>query len=327
MSRCFDGHPLTLSLVHPPTCSPVHPRKDRDVWRKIANYGTYLFVRLLVSIIQAVSLETAEAAGRWLAFFACRILRVRHRLVDENLRFAFPELSPRERDALQLRMWNHLMLMLIETAHAERKIHMTNWKQHVTLKNEEAPLAAMYDSRPVILVVAHLGNFEFAGYILGLIGIPAYTVARTLDNPYLDDYLATFRHSTGQYIIPKDHAAGMLEEAMGHGKTVAIVADQHAGWKGVWVKSFGREVSAYKAIPVLSKAFHAPLALSSPIREDETLFRFTISVERFLEPDSPEAEAMNVKEMTQFYNTVYEEMIRRNPEQYWWVHNRWKARG
>ena len=294
------------------------------MWQKAGNYNAYIIIRLIISVIQAMSLESAEVFARTMAFLMCKILRVRHRLVDDNLQHAFPELSLRERDALQLRMWNHLMLMLVETAHAERKIHLTNWKNFVTLKNEEKSLKAMYESRPVILVVAHLGNFEFAGYILGLIGIPSYTVARTLDNPYLDDYLATFRRSTGQSMIPKKHASDMLQEAMTLGKTVAIVADQHAGKKGVRVLSFGREVSAHKVIPVLSRTFHAPMALSSPIREAEKPFRFTITVERFVEPDSPGFAEMNVKEMTQFYNTVYEEMIRRNPEQYWWLHKRWR---
>ncbi len=300
--------------------------KNPSKFRNFRDYCVYLFVRLMVSVIQALSLEAAETFGRGLAFFGCKILRIRHRLVDENLQHAFPELSRPQRDALQMRMWHHLMLMLIEAAHAERKIHLTNWKKYVTLQNEQPALKAMYDGRPVLLVVAHLGNFEFAGYILGLIGIPAYTVARTLDNPYLEKYLGEFRRSTGQYIIPKDHAAQMLEEALSYGKTAAIVADQHAGQKGVWVKSFGREVSAFKAIPVLSRVFHAPMCLSSPIREGEKPFRFTITVERILEPDTPEAAQMNVKDMTQWYNTVYEEMIRRTPHQYWWIHNRWKVR-
>lgn len=294
--------------------------------RKITDYCVYLLLRQIVCIVQALSQEAAEAFGFGLAFLGCKILRIRHRLVDENLRHAFPELSSRQRDALQLKMWRHLMLLTIETIHAERKIHLTNWKKYVTLKNEQPALKAMYDGRPVLLVVAHLGNFEFAGYILGLIGIPAYTVARTLDNPHLERFVAEFRHSTGQYIIPKDHAAPMLEEALGYGKTVAIVADQHAGQKGVWVQSFGREVSAYKAIPVMSRAFHAPMCLSSPIRQGEKLFCFTITVERVLEPDSPEAAEMNVKDLTQWYNTVYEEMIRRTPHQYWWIHDRWKPR-
>ncbi|MDO4551825.1 MAG: lysophospholipid acyltransferase family protein [Planctomycetia bacterium] len=296
------------------------------MWRKFCNYSIYIIVRLFVSVIQAIPLHSAETVGRFLAVIFCKVLHIRYRLVDENIRHAFPDLTREERNALQLRMWTHLMLMLIETSGAERKIHLTNWKKYVKLKQEEGALKAMYDGRPVILVVAHLGNFEFAGYILGLIGIPAYTVARTLDNPYLDDYLGRFRRSTGQYIIPKSHASSMLEEAMSLGKTVAIVADQFAGQKGVWVKSFGRDVSAYKAIPVLSKAFNAPMALSSPIREQENLFHFTITVERMLEPESPEAINMSIREMTQFYNTVYEEMIRRTPHQYWWIHNRWKPR-
>lgn len=294
--------------------------------RSISNYIVYLLVRLMVCIVQAFSLEASETLGRWLAYIGCRVFRFRYRMVDENLRHAFPELDRSQRDALQLRMWNHLMLLLLETVHAERKIHMTNWKQYVKLSNVAPPLKAMYEGRPVLFVMAHLGNFEFAGYILGLIGIPPYSVARTLDNPYLDDYMGGFRRSTGQYIIPKDCAAAMLEEALRLGKTVAIIADQHAGMKGVWVQSFGREVSAYKAIPVLSRVFNAPMMLSSPIRKGDKMFHLSISVERVLEPQSPEASGMSVKDMTQWYNTIYEEMIRRTPEQYWWIHNRWKQR-
>ncbi|MDO4583480.1 MAG: lysophospholipid acyltransferase family protein [Planctomycetia bacterium] len=289
------------------------------------DYLIYLVVRLFISIVQALPLEKAVAWGDVWAWLASDVFRIRGRLVAENLRFAFPEKSEEERHLIQHEMWRHLFRMVVETAFAERKIHLTNWKQYVELVREVPPLRAMYEGRPVIFATGHLGNFEFAGYVLGLIGIPAYTVARTLDNRYLDRYLGRFRRSSGQAIIPKDKAAPMLREAMQLGKSLAILTDQHAGKKGVKAISFGRVVSTHKVISILAQTYHAPVAISSSIRQERKPFHFVIEVSEFLEvTENPEF--AGTKEMAQWYNDCMERLIRRNPEQYWWLHNRWREK-
>lgn len=289
------------------------------------DFIVYILVRLIVAVLQALSLEQARGFAEFMAWLCADVLHVRGRLLKENLTHAFPEMQPDELRKLERRVWRHLFLMLIEAALAERKIHLSNWKKYVKLENEAQTLRTLYERRPLIYATGHLGNFEFAGYILGLIGIPSYCVARTLDNPYLNDYLGRFRRTTGQLLIPKKNAAPMLEAAMTQGRSVVILTDQYAGEKGLWVRSFGRDVSTYKVVPILSSTFNAPVVLSAPIRQNEEFFRFRICVEEFLEPEL-RPELTLPRAMAQWYNDVFERLIRRTPEQYWWIHNRWRPK-
>lgn len=289
------------------------------------NFIVYFLVRLVISIVQALSLSQARDFAEFMAWLANDVLRIRKRLLNENLSHAFPELSQKEIHRLSLKIWRHLFLMVVETAFAERKIHLSNWKKFVILEKEAKPLQAIYERRPLIYATGHHGNFEFAGYVLGLIGIPPYSVARTLDNPYLNDYLGKFRRSTGQAIIPKKDAAPLLDLAMKMGRSVVILTDQYAGEKGLWVKSFGRDVSTYKVVPILAKMFNAPVVLSAPIRKNEELFKFTIRVQEFLDP-AIQTDLTSPKTMAQWYNSVFEDIIRQAPEQYWWIHNRWRQK-
>ena len=148
-------------------------------------------------------------------------------------------------------MWEHLFLMIAEIAHFPRKVHDTNWRDYIHFKNE-ADDARIVRNRPRVFVSGHYGNFELAGYTLGLFGFPTFTVARPLDNPYLDRFVNHFRALKGQYILPKrrqrQEAAALLE---GRG-TLGVLADQHAGPKGCWVNFFGRPASTHKAIAVFA---------------------------------------------------------------------------
>ena len=102
-------------------------------------------------------------------------------------------------------MWEHLLLMVLEIAHARRKIHETNWRDYIELDHHNvAPMVELLLSdRPKLMVSGHFGNFEVAGYMFGVLGFPTYAVARNLDNPYLHDFVTRFRGVTGQHMIPK----------------------------------------------------------------------------------------------------------------------------
>ena len=90
------------------------------------------------------------------------------------------------------------------------------------------------------------------GYVLGILGFPTYTVARTLDNPYLDRFVNRFRAGTGQHIIPKNGGYQQILDVLAGGGTMTFLADQYAGPKGCWVEFFGRPASAHKAIALLA---------------------------------------------------------------------------
>jgi KDO2-lipid IV(A) lauroyltransferase len=244
-------------------------------------------------------------------------------VVNENLRHAFPEKSPAELGELSRRMWEHLFLLVLEVAHAPRKIHETNWRDFVQLEQEARLVRMLISQRPTILISGHFGNFELGGYILGVLGFPTYSVARRLDNPYLDRFVNRFRGATGQYIIPKKGGYDQILEVLSSGGVIAFLADQYAGAKGCWVEFFGRPASAHKAIALLALNNDAPLVVSYSKRLDRPL-RLELATTAVADPADAGSEVSGIKDLTQWYTTQLEEIIARNPEQYWWVHRRWK---
>jgi KDO2-lipid IV(A) lauroyltransferase len=291
--------------------------------RHTLDYAVYVVVRVLICVVQAMRLETGASLAGWLAWLAADVLRIRRKLVEENLRQAFPELTPEARRRLIRRMWDHLFLMVLEIAHAPRKIHETNWRHYVSLMNKDWIVRGMLDDRPFILVTGHLGNFELGGVILGILGFPSYTVARTLDNPYLDRFVNQFRGSSGQYIIPKKGGYDQIEAVMARNGAITLLADQHAGKKGCWVDFFGRPASTHKAIALLAFQYDAPMAVCASTR-DGRLLHFRLAGTHLADPRTLEPSRANVRDMTQWFTACLEELIREAPEQYWWLHRRWR---
>ena len=105
--------------------------------RRIGDYLVYLVVRVLICAVQALRLETGAVLAGHLAWLFCDVLKLREAVVDDNLAHAFPELSAEERKNLSRNMWNHLFLLVLEVAHAPRKIHETNWRRYISLRDSD----------------------------------------------------------------------------------------------------------------------------------------------------------------------------------------------
>jgi KDO2-lipid IV(A) lauroyltransferase len=287
------------------------------------DYVSYLVVRLFVCVVQAMPLERCAVVARLLATICASILKIRRRLVEDNLRHAFPEMTAAERKVLAWRMWEHLFLLLVEVIHAPRKIHHTNWRDYVSLVNAKDIIGAFFDDRPTVIICGHYGNFELSGYVLGILGFPSYTIARTLDNPYLDRYLNEFRGLTGQYILAKEGSSGAIEKVLAGGGILALLADQNAGRKGCWVEFFGRPASSHKGIALFTLGSEAPTLFCYARRTGGPL-KHMMGTDSILDPRRMPAEMFSVKAVTQWYTRQLEHTIREAPEQYWWIHRRWR---
>jgi KDO2-lipid IV(A) lauroyltransferase len=291
--------------------------------KNVLDYAVYVVVRIMICIVQALPLETGRKLAAGCAWLMCDVLRMRAKVVDENLAHAFPDLAPRQRAVLARRMWEHLFLLVLEVAHVPRKINETNWRQYIKIKDVAPLMRLLIGKRPVIVVTGHFGNFELGGYALGVLGFPTYTVARNLDNPYLDRYLAGFRAATGQHLIPKNGGYDQIEQVLSSGGTMAFLADQYAGEKGCWVDFFGRPASAHKAIALLALEHDAPVAVCYARRTDGPM-HFEMVSAAIADPHDTAGDLGTVRDITQWYTAQLENGIRVSPEQYWWVHRRWK---
>ena len=293
----------------------------------VLDYIVYLIVRIAICVVQSISLNVCSRWAELLAFFFNDVMRIRRKLVDSNLAHAFPNMSARQRLVVARKMWTHLFLMVAEVAHAPRQMHGLNWWKNIRIENGREMFSALQKDRPLILISAHFGNFEMGGFILGLLGYPTFSVARKLDNPFLNDFIGDFRGQTGQYIIDKNKGYEDILSVLGANGVMAFLADQAAGRKGAWVQFFNRPASAYKAMALMSLQYDAPIFICFATRTDNQPMHFTMRMVDFFDPRSTRDNLSTVQEITQWHAAKLEEQIQLNPCQYWWLHDRWKTYG
>src|SRR5438046_3021546 len=201
------------------------------VHRPWFDYLVFLGIRLLVAFAQMLSIEQSYGLARLVAWIAYH-LDARHRKVgQENLRMAFGDrLTEAERGRIVRGVYLHFGRMIMELLHTPRSLHLTNWRDRVTLVGHVPIMDQLITGgRPLIFLSGHYGNWELAGYIFGLFGFPTVSIARTLDNPYLDRYIRSFRERTGQPLIPKAGGFDPMVEVLRAHRALSLLADQDAG--------------------------------------------------------------------------------------------------
>jgi Kdo2-lipid IVA lauroyltransferase/acyltransferase len=291
----------------------------------VADYAVYLAIRVAICIVQMLTLSASRrlaGLGAWLLYRLDR----RHRLVaDDNLKHAFPDShDDRERDRMVRAVYLHFCSVLIEIAQLPRKLHAHNWKHYLSLDNEPAILGALLDERPSLFVTGHIGNWEMGGFAIGMLGFSTYAIARKLDNPYLNDFLLyRFRERTGQRILYKDGDFDRIQAALSSGGVIATLGDQDAGQRGLFVPFFGRPASTHKAVALLALEFNATMLVIGACRTGG-LLHYKVAVEDVIRPEEYAGRGDAVRAITQRFTAALERLVRRSPEQYFWLHRRWK---
>jgi Kdo2-lipid IVA lauroyltransferase/acyltransferase len=288
----------------------------------LVDYLVYLTVRALVCVLQGLSPEAARGCARFLAWLAYTIDK-RHRLVAlENLEKAYPgHYTAAELDDLVRRVYRHFCTLVIEIVQIPRKLHVNNWKDHIVLDDGHRIVDCLLSGRPLLIVTGHFGNWELAGYALGMFGFTTHAIARPLDNVYLDNFLRGFREKTGQKMLAKRGDFEQMEKLLQNGGVLATLADQDAGQRGLFVDFFGRPASTHKAVALLALEHNVPMVVVGAPRIGT---RHHIYPADAIFPEDYGRSADAVHAITQRFTSDLEALIRKAPEQYFWLHRRWK---
>ncbi len=283
----------------------------------------YFVFRAVICTVQIVSLERCDRVCRMLASVFSNWIPLRQSLIRENLQMIFPDWEKERSEYVTEMMWHHLLLMGCEIAQAPRKVHRENWHEHFHIPDRRALLKIVMDQRPTVLVSAHFGNFELAGFLTGLFGVATTTVARPLDNGFVHQYLTKFRSMGGQYFLSKEGSAQQIQDLLSKGGNLTLLADQHAGPKGCWVDFLGKPASCHKGLALFTLSSGAPMVVVCSVRTGAPM-HFELSVLGIADPVDGGEHLSSVPSLTRWYNVCLEKIIRSFPEQYWWVHRRWR---
>ena len=289
---------------------------------RAVDFLVYVAVRVFVCIAQALSFETAAMFARWFAWIIYKFDK-RHRLVAvENLQKSFPgQLTDAEIDRLVRHVYLFFCTMVVEILFMPRKLRVHNYKRSIVLVNPCLLADIILRDGPKIIVTGHFGNWEMSAYALAMFGVRLHAIDRPLDNPYVDDFLRAFRERTGQKLLAKSEDIAQIESVVAAAGVLGIVGDQDAGQRGVFVDFFGRPASTHKGMAVLSLQHHAPIIVCGMPRIDG-MYRITpIDV---IDPADYASVPDAVRVITQRFTAGLERLVRATPEQYFWVHRRWK---
>jgi len=298
--------------------------RSRSLATRCLDRLVYAAVRVAICVVQSLPRDVCERWARRLSGLLANRLRIRRAVVRENLHTAFPAMDADDRRRTAQRMWEHLLLMVVEIAHANRVIHKTTWRKHLRIHDMERLLRHLWLDRPKVVLSGHYGNFELAAYLFGLFGVRIFSVARELDNPSLDRFVTEFRESRGQRILPKKGSAPDVAQVLDENGAIGLLGDQAAGPKGCWVEFFGRPASVHKAIGVFALSASAPVLVCSATRRHR-LFDYDLRLEGVADPAAGGSETETLTALSQWYTSLLEVAIRREPAQYWWVHRRWRG--
>lgn len=276
--------------------------------------------RLFKWLPQSIAYALGEMAGR-LAF---RLDRRHGRIAMENLTRAFPgEYGSDEIEALARAVFENLGRTAVDVARSDRLLREPH-HQAVCMDGLDRLQEARERGKGVLLITAHFGPWELLPPIAALRYEPIHVIARPLDNPRLDELLTTMRERGGNRVIRKREAVQAILQVLRRGETVGILIDQHITEKeGVVVPFFGRPASTAFAPALIAMRSGAAVLPVGIVRERPGRYRILIGEEVPLRR-SGDLKA-DLAENTARFNLAIETFIRRYPEQWFWVHRRWKT--
>ena len=300
--------------------------------RPVRHRLEYLAFRSLAGVAAALPPRAVLRVATLLAWLFTRVLpqnAVRGHVARENLRLAFPDAPPAEIERLVFGMWRHLFRMVVEMIQLPRKVGRDTMADVFTFRNRDETVRALCSGRPVLILGGHFGNWEVGNVAFGAFGFPVNAVARDLDNPYLHEWFLNLRRKSGGRLISKKGGSGEMTAVLEHRGLLGLLCDQDAGDRGLFVPFFGRDASTFKSIALLAMEYRALVCVGSSIRLPDDFrrdrwTRYEIGCEEIIDPDDfTQSDA--VEEITRRYAAALERAIRRAPEQYFWVHRRWKS--
>jgi KDO2-lipid IV(A) lauroyltransferase len=301
-------------------------------WLRIRHWAEFQAFRCVACVLEFLSIQQTRRLAAAMAWILVEVLpprMTRYGVAAENIRRAFPNLSDAAVHSMIRRMWIHLFRMLAEMVQAPRKLALTNCRECVVFRNRAPVLEALTRGRPVLVLGGHFGNWEMSLSAFGMFRFPMGVIAREMDNSYLNDWFRRTREECGHKLYLKKGNFDGITDLLAAGGNLILLGDQDAGRRGVFVDFFGTPASTFKSIALMALEYRALIVVGYGRRlpDDDQSARWAryevgcedvIDVERLQTGDE-------IREITERYTRALERAIRRSPEQYFWVHRRWKT--
>jgi KDO2-lipid IV(A) lauroyltransferase len=279
----------------------------------------YAVAATLLALLRILPLSLSYRCGYAVARLLDRLLPKLRKVAGRNLSMAFPELPLAEHRRITDGVFRTVGRMLVALARFP-SINKQNVGEWISYEGLEHYQAAKKQGRGVLVATAHLGNWELSAFAHALMTEPMNVMIRPLDNPLVDQLVEDRRTLSGNRLIFKKDAARSVLKALKNNEPVGILIDQNTTpSEGVFINFFGKLACAGVGFVKLAHHSQAPVIPGFAIWDEPTqhyILHFLPEVPLIGDPATD----------TQRIHTVLEDIIRQHPDQWMWIHRRWKTR-
>jgi KDO2-lipid IV(A) lauroyltransferase len=285
----------------------------------------YVLVWLIVKTLGALPRGIARSFAASVTSLLFSLQPKLRKTAEINLRLAFPNWTDAQRKEVTRKMVRNLGWMAAEFARLPR-LTKENIEDLVILEGHENFLEGQRRDKGVLYLTGHIGAWELSSFAHALYGFPLHYMARPLDNKRLDTLVNQYRCASGNLPIFKNESARVMLKILKESGTVGILADQNTlPAEGVFVDFFGK--LACTTTGLARVALHTGAAVVPGYAYwDKSIQKYRLKFEPLVELIQTGDTERDVFENTQRFAKVIEEIIRKHPDQWVWVHKRWKTR-
>ena len=285
----------------------------------------YWLVAAVARILGAVPRAWARGFAGLLAFAVYHLLGRLRRVGQTNLALALPDISRQERKRILRNEYRYLGWQLVEFCRMPNYT-LENTRGWIRTEGLDYYLAARAREKGVLVLTGHLGAWELSALYHSLLGYRMGMVIRRLDNRLLDDYVNGIRSMHGNQVLHKDDFARGLLTAMRAGDTVGILMDTNmTPPQGAFVNFFGKSACTATGLAHVARKTGAAV-LPGFMLWEEMEQRYVLHFGPQLQMPHTEDVEADILSGTQLCTAELEKWIRRYPEQWLWIHRRWKTR-
>jgi KDO2-lipid IV(A) lauroyltransferase len=280
---------------------------------------------LFLSVINLIPLKWRISLFEGLSGLIYALDDRHRRIALRGLTLAFPEKDLKERNAIARSAFRNLARVAAEFFSLPR-LNEKNFTRYITFEGLENFQKAYEKEKGILILTAHFGNWEWMAALFPLQSHhPVHVVVRPLDSRFLDSMVEQLRMRTGNQAIPKQKAMGQILRLLKAGEIVGILLDQNMAWQeGVFVDFFGEKACTNTGMALLALKTGTPVLPAFNIRQKDGRYRVVIEPEISLVRTGDKER--DVTENTQRFTQIIERYVRNYPDQWLWLHQRWKTR-
>lgn len=291
---------------------------------RFGNWLQYLVLRYVHGLVRTLPWHTARTMASGIGDLI-RLLDGSDRKANtaKNLHEAFPEMTTWEVQETIKKVYRHLPTCVVDAANFIRFAEGGAAADYLQFEGVDRLPSDELDTG-MIFVTGHLGCWEVLGPAAAHIGHSVYSLARPLDNPLLDEYVQKLREAIGQHILNKKGSMQTVIRLLREGENIGFLIDQDARHYGIFVDFFGKPASTVTSPARLAIYTGAPLAFFYAVRmPGKNLFR--VVLEDLVWPRTDADTAEETYRITQRLTNDLENVIRKHPTEWLWLHRRWRT--